>query len=82
MLQVIHNVFYCVNYIKKYNVLQVIRDKAQNAPGDSQGIRVGNLWRVQQKVQRVPGDSQGIYCVVKTRIIRKLWFRWLIMYSK
>ena len=38
MLQVIHNVFYCVNYIKKYNVLQVIRDKAQNAPRDLQGI--------------------------------------------
>ena len=36
---------------RKYNVLQVIHDKAQNAPGDlqciSQRTRVGNLKRAQ-----------------------------------
>ena len=49
---------------RKYNVLQVIHDKAQNAPGDlqciSQRTRVGNLKRAQLKVQRAPGDSRRI----------------------
>ena len=56
-----------------YNVLQVIRDKVQNAPGDLRRIQVGNLKRAQLKVQRAPGDSRRILLrFFKTDIIGKL----------